>query len=187
MSRSLRYREPARQTERLAASALAFTYIGVLVSCTVQLRFAGPGGAWGLAAIVSLLFVVKLSDIGAYTIGRLIGRHKMAPSLSPGKTIEGACGGLIFAACGSWLSLVVLWPLFAGATVPRVNAWQWMGFGLTVGAAGMLGDLAESLLKRDLGCKDSSDWMPGFGGVLDLLDSVLVAAPVAYIWWACVL
>ena len=62
--------------------------------------------------------------------------------------------------------------------------WRWIVFGLAVGAAGLLGDLAESLLKRDAGRKDSSPWMPGFGGVLDLLDSILFAAPVAYLCWA---
>jgi phosphatidate cytidylyltransferase len=179
----VRYREPGGQSERLAASALAFGYIGVLLSFAIQLRFVGPEGAWGMAALVSLVMVVKLSDIGAYTVGRLIGRHKLAPRLSPGKTIEGACGGLAFAAFGSWLALVILWPRLSGTSAPRVDAWQWLGFALTVTAAGMIGDLAESLLKRDLGRKDSSDWMPGFGGVLDLVDSVLVAAPVAYLWW----
>lgn len=177
----VRYREPARQTERLAAATLALVYIGWLLAFVVQLRFAGPDSAWGLAALASLLVVVKFCDIGAYTVGRLIGRHKMAPHLSPGKTIEGGAGGLLFAVFGAWLSLCVLWPRIA--TAQTLQAWQWLGFGLTVGAAGMLGDLAESLLKRDLGRKDSSDWMPGFGGVLDLLDSVLVGAPVAYVWW----
>ncbi len=179
----LRYREPARQTERLAASALTLLYVGLLLSFAVQMRFAGPGGDWGLAAIASLIIVVKLCDIGAYTVGRLIGRHKLAPRLSPGKTIEGGVGGLLFAVFGAWLSLAVLWPAMSRVTPPTVLAWQWLGFGLTVGVAGMLGDLAESLLKRDLGRKDSSDWMPGFGGVLDLLDSILVAAPIAYVWW----
>jgi phosphatidate cytidylyltransferase len=179
----LRYREPARQTERLAATALALVYIGLLLSFAVQLRFVEPVGTIGLGAIASLILVVKFCDIGAYTVGRLIGRHKMAPHLSPGKTIEGAVGGLLFAVFGAWLSFVVICPRLVGATARPIDAWQWLGFGITVGAAGMLGDLAESLLKRDLGRKDSSTWMPGFGGVLDLLDSILLAAPVAYVWW----
>lgn len=179
----VRYAEPGGQSERLAATALVLLYIGLLLSFAVQLRFAGPQGSWGLAALVSLLVAVKLSDIGAYAVGRLIGRHKLAPRLSPGKTIEGAGGGLLFSTCGAWLTLVVLWPAISTTTTPPVKTWQWLGFGLSVGVAGMLGDLAESLLKRDLGRKDSSDWMPGFGGVLDLVDSVLVAAPVAYLWW----
>lgn len=179
----LRYRAPARQSEQLAVSALALLYIGLLLSFAVQLRFCGPDGAWGIVAIASLLVVVKSSDIGAYVVGRLFGRHKLAPSLSPGKTIEGAAGGLAFSVFTAWLALVLLPARIGAASAPHLAVWQWVGFGLTVGAAGMIGDLAESLLKRDLGRKDSSDWMPGFGGVLDLLDSVLVAAPVAYAWW----
>ena len=92
-------------------------------------------------------------------------------------------GGLLFALGGSWLALVVLFPLIAGKSTPDVGLAQWLGYGLTVGVCGMLGDLAESLIKHNLGRKDSSDWMPGFGGVLDLLDSMLVAAPAAYLWW----
>jgi phosphatidate cytidylyltransferase len=68
--------------------------------------------------------------------------------------------------------------------IAAAPAWGWLAYGLIVGVAGMLGDLAESLIKRDLGRKDSSDWMPGFGGVLDVLDSILFAAPVAYLCWA---
>jgi phosphatidate cytidylyltransferase len=182
-----RYREPARQTERLAAAAFALVYIGVLLVFAVQLRFVEPVGAVGLGAIASLILVVKMCDIGAYTVGRLFGRHKMAPHLSPGKTIEGAVGGLLFSVFAAWLSFVVICPRIEGVTARQFDAWQWLGFGITVGAAGMLGDLAESLLKRDLGRKDSSTWMPGFGGVLDLLDSILVAAPVAYVWWTFLL
>jgi len=178
-----RYRTPDHQSERLAISAFAFLYVGALLSFAVQLRFCGPEGNWGIAALVALLVVVKSSDTGAYVVGRLCGRRKLAPQLSPGKTIEGAIGGLTFAVFAAWLALVVLFPRISGPTAPHVGLWTWLGFGTTVGAAGMIGDLAESLLKRDLGRKDSSDWMPGFGGVLDLLDSVLVAAPVAFAWW----
>jgi len=130
----------------------------------------------------SLVIVVKMGDIGAYTCGRLVGRHKMTPTLSPGKTWEGAVGGMVFACLGSYLALEWLAPALTGAA-SRLP-WGWLPYGVIVGIAGMVGDLAESLLKRDVGCKDSSTWMPGFGGVLDLLDSVLFAAPVAYLCWA---
>ena len=86
---------------------------------------------------------------------------------------------------GSWLAFEHLFPLmFPGGASRAVPAWGWLAYGLLVGAAGVIGDLAESLLKRDVGQKNSSDWMPGFGGVLDILDSVLLAAPVAYLCWA---
>ena len=95
--------------------------------------------------------------------------------------IEGSAGGLAFACLGSWAAFHLLVPLGGR---PNAPVWGWLAYGLLVGTAGMLGDLAESLLKRDLGRKDSSTWMPGFGGLLDVLDSILLAAPVAYLCWA---
>jgi phosphatidate cytidylyltransferase len=120
-----------------------------------------------------------MGDIGAYTVGRLIGRHKMSPAISPGKTIEGGLGALVFACAGAWASFRWLLP----PATPWVADWGWLVFGLLMGIGGMVGDLAESLLKRDAGVKDSSTWMPGFGGVLDLLDSLLLTAPLAWLCW----
>jgi len=179
-----RYQKPGGVTERIAMAVLAQAYVGLLLSFVIQLRFL-HGGTWGIPALASLIIVVKMGDIGAYTVGRLIGRHRMAPVLSPGKTYEGAVGGLVFACAGAWLALDWLLPAIVPVdSRPRPIVCGWLWFGVLVGAAGMLGDLAESLLKRDLGCKDSSPWMPGFGGVLDILDSILLAAPVAYGCWA---
>jgi phosphatidate cytidylyltransferase len=124
-----------------------------------------------------------MSDVGAYTVGRLIGRHKMAPVLSPGKTWEGVAGGLGFSCLGAWVTFTWLVPAMTGEA-PTPAAWRWIVYGLLVGGTGIVGDLAESLIKRDVGRKDSSTWMPGFGGVLDLLDSILIAAPIAYLCWA---
>jgi phosphatidate cytidylyltransferase len=157
------------------------------VSFLIQLRAVEPDNSaklddWGLVALVSLIAVVKAGDIGAYTVGRLIGRHKMTPLLSPGKTWEGAAGAVIFAALAAWL-LLLLWASQKPSGAVSTNPLPWLGYGLLVGMVGLLGDLAESLLKRDLGRKDSSSWMPGFGGVLDLLDSILFAAPTAYLLW----
>ena len=140
---------------------------------------------YGIGALLSWIIVVKMGDTGAYAVGRLIGRHKMAPSISPGKTIEGALGALVFACLGSWLTFRWIVPLFAAEGSPAPALWYgWLLFGVLVGGAGILGDLAESLLKRDVGVKDSSTWMPGFGGVLDILDSLLLSAPVAWFCWA---
>jgi phosphatidate cytidylyltransferase len=177
-----RYERPGAVMERLALGIFALFYVGVLLSFVSQLRLLGDG-EWGIAAIASLVVVVKMCDIGAYTCGRLFGRHKMSPVLSPGKTIEGAIGGLLFAVAGAWLAFEWLAPQLIGASFGSRPAWTWIAFGLVVGAAGIAGDLAESLFKRDVGRKDSSPWMPGFGGVLDLLDSILFAAPVAYLCW----
>jgi phosphatidate cytidylyltransferase len=177
-----RYTAPGRNTEQLAVSVLAMTYIGVLLTFVVQLRIGRPG-FWGLLPLLSLVAVVKMCDIGAYTVGRLIGRHKMTPILSPGKTWEGVVGGVVCGCFASWLMLTVIGPRIAPDTAPSLSPNVWMPYGMMISIVGIFGDLAESLLKRDLGVKDSSTWMPGFGGVLDILDSILFAAPVAYVCW----
>lgn len=180
-----RYTQPGATIVQLGMSALAHVYVGLLLSCVVQLRHLHDGPT-GMIALVSLVAVVKACDIGAYTCGRLVGRHKMTPVLSPGKTWEGTVGGLVFAATAAWLVFRYLAPAIRSDMAPSdsVPAWGWLAYGLLVGAAGVIGDLAESLLKRDAGVKDSSCWMPGFGGVLDILDSILLAAPIAYGCWA---
>jgi len=150
---------------------------------------------WGVGALGAWIVSVKMGDIGAYAVGRLFGKNKMSPTISPGKTTEGALGGLAFALIGSWVSFhgIVIgpWIHFHGIaqlappyteSLPGLPS-GWIIFGVLMGSVGMLGDLAESLLKRDVGCKDSSDWMPGFGGVLDILDSLLLSAPIAWLCW----
>ncbi len=171
---------------QLAATLLGIVYSGLLLSFLLLLRLlpGKSGGDDGLLAVISLVVAVKCSDTGAYAVGRLIGRHKMAPRLSPGKTWEGAVGGLVFGCLGAWLVLgpaAVWWGLRPpGSAAPS----GWIVYGLVLTAAGMLGDLAESLLKRDAGVKDSSAWLPGFGGVLDMVDSLALAAPVAFFIWS---
>lgn len=178
------YREPGGVTVRLGLAALSLMYVGLLLSMLFQLRYLGGNDA-GLLGLLALVCVVKMGDIGAYTVGRLFGRHKMAPRLSPGKTWEGAAGGVVFSVVAAWLVIDNLGPQWFPEVV--VPPGMWLAFGIAVSLAGMAGDLAESLLKRDLGCKDSSRWMPGFGGVLDILDSVLLAAPVGYLCWLAAL
>lgn len=175
-----RYRQPGGNFANIVSGVFALVYIGLMLYFAVQLRVA-----WGIGAVAAWIITVKMGDSGAYFVGRAIGRHKMAPLISPGKTIEGAVGALAFACLGSWLAFQFIVPF----TVDIFNTkpgpwWGWIAFGLLVGGAGLLGDLAESLLKRDVGRKDSSEWMPGFGGVLDILDSLLLSAPVAWFCWA---
>jgi len=179
-----RYEKPGGNLANIAVGTFVLLYVGLALHFAVQMRIG-----WGIGALAAWVIVVKMGDIGAYTVGRLIGRHKMAPLISPGKTIEGAFGSLAFSCLGAWLAFrfVVPWTAQHSAVAMRWSHpwslwWGWIAFGLLVGAAGMLGDLAESLLKRDVGRKDSSTWLPGFGGVLDILDSLLLSAPVA---WAC--
>lgn len=174
-----RYRKPGGNTANLATGVFALIYVGLLMSFAVQMRLF-----WGVGALAAWVIVVKMGDTGAYTVGRLIGRHKMAPAISPGKTIEGAFGAVAFSCLGAWASFRWLVPAMTPESAQSGPWWGWIVFGLLVGLAGMAGDLAESLLKRDVGVKDSSTWMPGFGGVLDILDSLLLSAPVAWFCWA---
>lgn len=174
-----RFREPGRSVRRLSALLLAVAYLGVLPGFLAQLRWLdGPTGGDGIRrstlALALAIFVPKMGDTGAYFTGRLLGRHPMTPVLSPKKTWEGAAGGLAAAALTA-LAIDRLGPVFSNALLAA-------GFGLTVGLAGMLGDLAESLIKRDGERKDAAATVPGFGGVLDVVDSVIFAAPVAYLW-----
>ena len=173
-----RYEKPGGVTVSLGVTLLSVAYVGLLFSFVIQLRALG-GDERGMIALAGMVAVVKGGDIGAYTIGRLFGRHKLAPVLSPGKTIEGAVGALAFSCAAAWLMFNWLAPrIVTGLQLP---ASTWIVFGILVSIAGLVGDLAESLLKRDLGRKDSSAWLPGFGGVLDIVDSILLASPVAYL------
>ena len=177
-----RYEKPGRVMADLAAAVFSIAYLGLLLSFLVRLRLA-----WGVGALASLVVVVKMGDTGAYVFGKTLGRHPMSPVLSPSKTIEGAIGALLFSSLASWA--VFRW-FFAGTTPDSLRAtgpigllWGSILYGLVIGGVGVLGDLAESLLKRDAARKDSSTWVPGLGGVLDMLDSVILASPVAYACW----
>jgi len=173
------YQPGGKGLSRIAATTFSLVYVGVLMSFVAQLAIVSGG----LMGLLSLIIVVKMADTGAYTVGRLIGRRKMTPRLSPGKTWEGAAGAVAFAVIGAGISFLLLSPrLDPSASVPA--AWRWIIYAIIIAIAGMFGDLAESLLKREAGAKNSSTWMPGLGGVLDVLDSILFAAPGAYACWA---
>ena len=180
-----RYREPGASMETLSAELMIVSYIGVLLGVVAQLRWVASSEA-GYLVIGSLLIVTKGGDVGAYTFGRLFGRRKLVPLLSPGKTWAGAVGALVGSALGAMLWLHFATPLFTplGKATWQPPAW-WSSaiYGLLLGTTGLIGDLCESLIKRDVGKKDSSTLLPGFGGLLDLMDSVLYAGPVAYVLW----
>jgi phosphatidate cytidylyltransferase len=156
---------------RLALLVWITAYLGLLPSFLMQLRWLN------VAALALGIFIPKCCDIGAYFTGRLLGRHPMAPVLSPKKTWEGMLGGLLLSAAAA---VAINRPL----SVVRGDLAAAV-FGLVVGGAGVLGDLAESMIKRDCRRKDASQMMPGFGGVLDVIDSILFAAPIAYYWLLC--
>jgi phosphatidate cytidylyltransferase len=177
-----RYDGSGKATTNLALTMLAILYVGGLLAFLVQLRLIGDKPWTGMFALLSLIAVVKMSDIGQYTVGRLIGRHKLAPQISPGKTWEGLFGGFVFAGLTAWL--LVEREAYPATWLSGPHFLHGAVYGVALASAGVIGDLTESMFKRDAGFKDSSTWMPGFGGVLDLLDSLLAAAPVGYLFWA---
>jgi phosphatidate cytidylyltransferase len=172
------FHEPGQSTERMGRTLFVLSYLGLLPVFLTQLRWLDDRFGEldkGTMALALAIFVPKCCDMGAYFTGRLLGRHKMTSVLSPKKTWEGAAGGLL-AAAGVAIALDRLGsPALLGECLLCEII-----FGVLVGAAGMLGDLAESLLKRDCQQKDASQALPGFGGVLDVVDAVIFAGPVAY-------
>lgn len=175
-----RYEKPGGVIVNVALSVFTIAYVGLLLVFLIALR-TYHNNEWGMAALISAVFVTKMSDTGAYTFGRLFGRHKMSPVLSPKKTIEGGIGGIVTACLCSAAFFYWLVPVIIGLDDAEPQLWGCIVYGVVVAIAGMIGDLAESLLKRDMERKDSSSWMPGLGGVLDVLDSLLFAAPAAYL------
>lgn len=165
-----------------------FGTIGVLANCGIScfsLLYLGGLGAFilgiridaGLGQVLMFIFAVKCSDIGAYAFGRLFGKHKLAPRVSPGKTWEGLAGAVI-------AGMAVSFAFATGFGI--IGVWPALLFGGCMGAIGQLSDLSESMLKRDAQQKDSSNRVPGFGGILDVVDSPLFAAPFAYMFFRLV-
>jgi phosphatidate cytidylyltransferase len=177
----IRYQVPGETLARLAGGMLIASYLGVMLGCLIQLRLIPPGRR-GLVALLATLLIVKLSDTGAFFVGRSLGRHHFSV-VSPKKTVEGVCGGIVAAMLVAWLIRDLLLPWLLPNS-PRGGRLTYVAFGILLALAGLLGDLGESLLKRDVNQKDSSGWLRGLGGVLDILDSVLFAAPVSYLGWA---
>ena len=160
---------------RIACTFLGIAYIGACTGCILELRMYG-----GIGVLILFLAAVKCTDIGAYFTGSFFGKHKLIPWLSPGKTWEGLVGGIISAAIVGLLGWWLLWWTQAGF----LGSWVAVIFAVIVGVFGQFGDLCESLMKRTAGVKDSGAVVPEFGGVLDILDSPLLAAPVgfAFLW-----
>lgn len=170
----------------VAATVLGFGYIAFLFNFTAHLLFAVPGGidvpgrvsAPGAFLLLWLLAVTKFTDMGAYITGSLIGRHKMIPHVSPAKTWEGFGGALFFAqlaGCGLFAVFPAELAFFGNWTHVVI-----LGFLLAILA--VIGDLAESIVKRALDAKDSGLMLPGIGGSLDLIDSVCFTAPALYFY-----
>jgi phosphatidate cytidylyltransferase len=161
----------------ISATLFGLMYVPWLLNFLQKIYFFPKLEGNGAYYIVYFILVTKLSDSGAYAIGSLIGKHKMIPRISPGKTWEGL-GGALF---GSTLASLVFWSL-AGAHLPGMNWVHATILGLLLGGSAVVGDLIESLFKREAGVKDSGNYFPGIGGILDLLDSLLFNAPIMYLY-----
>ena len=188
---ALQLRQPIRGLEPLlavAANLLGFIYIAWLFNFMARLVFLVPAAdgdvarslvsTQGACLLLWLLSVTKFTDMGAYITGSLIGRNKMIPHVSPGKTWEGFAGALVFsqlAGCG----------LFAAFPRQLAMLHSWghvLSVGLVISLLAVIGDLAESVIKRALDIKDSGHMLPGIGGALDLIDSLCFTAPALYFY-----
>ena len=168
----------------LGVTCLGLLYIWFLPSFILKLRHMGEDGVlggkgwnqFGTKMVIATIVISKGCDVFAYLLGRKLGSHKAFPNLSPGKTKEGVVAGL---AGSVLLALLLRWPALNVLPYSVFSLTETVGFGMVIGFSGMMGDLSESLLKRSAGVKDASHVIPGYGGVLDVVDSLVVAGPVA--------
>ncbi|MEJ5259331.1 MAG: phosphatidate cytidylyltransferase [Anaerohalosphaeraceae bacterium] len=152
-----------------SATLFSILYLGFLSSFVVGIRVSS--GPW---ALLMYIFTIKSSDTGAYTFGKMFGTHKLAPVVSPKKTWEGLVGAVFGGALCAYLFSV-----FSGIMSPLQSVF----FGAVSAVLGQMSDLCESMLKRDASQKDASASIPGFGGILDVIDSLLLPAPLAYLFF----
>jgi phosphatidate cytidylyltransferase len=173
-------RGPAgKPASAVALTLLGAAYTGVTLAFAYQLRYHNYS-AGAAAGTVVLMFPVVLTwtyDTAAFAIGRAIGRRKLMPLISPGKTVEGTVAGFVAAAVVSLLYVLLVLRPVAQLALTTFGA---LSFGIAIAAAAQVGDLAESMLKRTAGVKDSSNLLPGHGGVLDRLDSLYFVLPLAF-------
>ena len=155
--------------------ALPFSMLGVLA-----FRGSHEGVVYSWVAPLSVFVFLWINDTGAYLCGSLLGKHKLFPRISPGKSWEGSIGGFVFVSAIA----VLIWHLAEsyGYNDLSLNAYAWVGLGLIVAVFGTWGDLVESLFKRTIGIKDSGNILPGHGGMLDRFDSSLMAMPAAVVY-----
>ncbi len=163
-----------------AITLVGVVYTGGLLSFAYTLRYFdyAVGQAAGMVVVVFPLLLTWATDIGAYFTGRAVGGRKLMPSISPGKTVSGAVGGVLAAVITAWAyQRWALTPIAQLAFTP----WALVGVAITVSVVGQIGDLVESQLKREANVKDSSHLLPGHGGVLDRLDSLFFTLPVTFV------
>ena len=167
---------------RISRSVLVYVYVLMLLGFLIPHRWLFDDNRVGLIALIGLIATVKMSDSFAYFVGKSMGTVKLAPELSPKKTVQGACGAILGGVVASFIVFYSVAPFLLGVTHFLPIGWV-VVYAVLISAAAMFGDLAESLLKRDASCKDSGSMLPGMGGMLDVLDSLVFAAPVSYMLW----
>jgi phosphatidate cytidylyltransferase len=163
-------RESTNAVLAISTTMFGIFYIAWFFSFMIKIRIL----PYGIALVGCLLLITKGADIGAFLIGVRWGKRSLIPRISPKKTVEGTLGGLLFAVLGA---------LASKSFLPDLSVFSWPNMimiGLVLGGLGLLGDLSESLIKRDCGAKDSNTIFPGMGGVLDVIDSLLFTAPAFY-------
>jgi phosphatidate cytidylyltransferase len=176
----LSVRQLASQTRPSGITAIATTLLGLmyvpwLLNFLQKINFFPD--VEGKFFLLYFILVTKFSDMGAYSVGSLIGRHKMIPRISPGKTWEGFAGAILVSTAAS-----LVFVHFFGDRMAGMNLVHALVLGIVLSVTAVIGDLIESLFKREAGVKDSGRIFPGIGGILDLLDSLLFNAPIMYLY-----
>lgn len=157
----------------ISTTVFGILYISWFLSFIIKIRYLSGG----MGLVLAIIFITKLGDVGAYLIGSRFGKIPLMPRISPKKTVEGAIGGLIFSILGAFISKPFL----------NVEHLHLLFVGASLGILAQLGDLSESLMKRDCQIKDSGSLLPGMGGALDFIDSLLFTAPVFYFYMSTIL
>ena len=168
-----RRRENSGAIVDISTTLFGVLYISWFLSFFIRIRYLENG----LGLFACVLMIVKLGDIGAYLVGNRFGKNALMPRISPKKSVEGAIAGLVFSVLGA----------LASKSFVALSYSHLLFIGICLGALGQLGDLSESLIKRDCQVKDSSKIFPGLGGVLDIVDSLLFAGPAFYFYMSTVL
>jgi len=161
----------------ISTTLFGLMYVPWLMNFIQKINFFPGIEGNGKFYVLYFILVTKFSDTGAYCVGSLIGRHKMIPRISPGKTWEGFGGAIIVSTAAS-----LTFAHFAQKHLPGMNAYHAIVLGVVLSSTAVVGDLIESLFKREAGVKDSGNFFPGIGGILDLLDSLLFNAPIMYLY-----
>jgi phosphatidate cytidylyltransferase len=173
--RQLVSRDNSAGLSAIAITLLGLMYVPWLLNFMQKINFFP--GVEGKYFLLYFILLTKFSDMGAYAVGSLIGRHKMVPRISPGKTWEGFAGAVLVSTSAS-----VVYEHFLGNHLMGMNLFHAVVLGIVLSTTAVVGDLIESLFKRECGAKDSGHVLPGIGGILDLLDSLLFNAPIMYLY-----